>query len=94
MLVDAQGAPTGVIDWVDVSRSDPAIDLSMLWSYLPPEGREAFLSAYGPVTEDQLLRARVVALSLSAALAHYGHREGFAPVEREALLGLDRAAAG
>jgi aminoglycoside phosphotransferase (APT) family kinase protein len=94
VLVDAQGAPTGVIDWVDVSRSDPAIDLSMLWSYLPPEGREAFLSAYGPVTEDQLLRARVVALSLSAALAHYGHREGFAPVEREALLGLDRAAAG
>jgi aminoglycoside phosphotransferase (APT) family kinase protein len=93
VLVDENAAPTGVIDWVDVSRSDPAIDLSMLWSYLPPAGREAFLAEYGPVSEDQLLRARVVALSLSAALAHYGHREGFGTIEREALCGLERSAA-
>ena len=38
---------TGVIDWVDVCRSDPAIDLSLLWSFVPPEGRRAFLDAYG-----------------------------------------------
>jgi len=92
VLVDASGL-TGVIDWVDVCRSDPAIDLSMLWSYLPPEGRDAFLGEYGPVSEDQLLRARVVSLSLSGALAHYGHSEGFATIEREALAGLERSAA-
>ena len=83
---------TGVIDWVDVCRSDPAVDLSMYWSYLPPEGRNAFLAEYGPVGEDQLIRARVLALSLSAALAHYGHREGFPAIEREAIGGLNRAA--
>ena len=94
ILVDEKGVPTGVIDWVDVCRSDPAIDLSMLWSYLPPEGRELFLSEYGAVSEDQLVRARVLALSLSAALAHYGHYEGFPAVEREAMRGLERAAAG
>jgi aminoglycoside phosphotransferase (APT) family kinase protein len=93
VLVDASAVPTGVIDWVDVCRSDPAIDLSMLWSYLPREGREAFLAEYGPVSEEQLLRARVVSLSLSTALAHYGHSEGFAAIEREALAGLGRAAA-
>jgi aminoglycoside phosphotransferase (APT) family kinase protein len=93
VLVDANVALTGIIDWVDVSRSDPAIDLSMVWSYLPPAGRDVFVGEYGPVTEDQLLRARVVALSLSAALAHYGHREGFGAIERQALLGLDRAGA-
>jgi len=93
VLVDDGTSPTGVIDWVDVCRSDPAIDLSMLWSYLPLEGRETFLAEYGAVSDEQLLRARVIALSLSAALAHYGHQEGFRAVEREALSGLARAAA-
>jgi aminoglycoside phosphotransferase (APT) family kinase protein len=93
VLVDDDAIPTGVIDWVDVCRSDPAIDLSMLWSYLPPEGREVFLAEYGPVSEEQLVRARVLALSLSAALAHYGRHEGFSRVEREAIRGLERAAA-
>ena len=93
VLVGDDGSPTGVIDWVDVCRSDPAIDLSMLWSYLPGHGRAAFLSEYGPVSDEQLIRARVIALSLSAALAHYGHNEGFSAVEREALSGLARTAA-
>jgi aminoglycoside phosphotransferase (APT) family kinase protein len=94
VLVDAKAVPTGVIDWVDVCRSDPAIDLSMIWSYFPAAGREAFLAEYGMVSDEQLLRARVVALSLSASLAHYGHREGFAAIEREAVAGLERAATG
>jgi aminoglycoside phosphotransferase (APT) family kinase protein len=93
VLVGDDGSPTGVIDWVDVCRSDPAIDLSMLWSYLPRHGRAAFLSEYGRVSDEQLVRARVIALSLSAALAHYGHNEGFSAVEREALSGLTRTAA-
>jgi aminoglycoside phosphotransferase (APT) family kinase protein len=93
VLVAEDASATGVIDWVDVCRSDPAIDLSMLWSYLPREGREAFLAEYGTVTDEQLLRARVIALALSAALAHYGHGKGFRAIEREALFGLDRTAA-
>jgi aminoglycoside phosphotransferase (APT) family kinase protein len=93
VLVGDDGSPTGVIDWVDVCRSDPAIDLSMLWSYLPRQGRDAFLSEYGAVRDDQLVRARVIALSLSAALAHYGHYGGFQAIEREALSGLVRTAA-
>jgi len=51
------------------------------------------LSEYGAVSDDQLARARVIALSLSAALAHYGHYEGFQAIEREALSGLVRTAA-
>jgi aminoglycoside phosphotransferase (APT) family kinase protein len=90
VLADETGRLTGVIDWVDVCRSDPAIDLSMLWSYLQPEARDAFLLEYGHVTDEQFVRARVIALSLSAALAHYGHSEGFPAIEREALSGLAR----
>ena len=85
------GRVTGVIDWGDVCRSDPAIDLHLLWSFLPPESRPAFLEAYGPLDEAQLLRARVLALSICAALALYGHAEDLPNVEREALAGLARA---
>jgi aminoglycoside phosphotransferase (APT) family kinase protein len=81
---------TGVVDWVDVCRSDPAIDLSMLWSFLEPSQRPAFIEAYGSVREDQLLRARVLAFSICAAVAWQAHGEGLAAVEREALAGLER----
>jgi aminoglycoside phosphotransferase (APT) family kinase protein len=89
LLVDA-GAASGVIDWGDVCVSDPAIDLPLLWSFVPPDGRAAFLDAYGPVNDAQLLRARVLGAQLCAALAHYGRVEGNANVEREAVAGLER----
>jgi aminoglycoside phosphotransferase (APT) family kinase protein len=84
-------APGGVIDWGDLCRSDPPIDLPLLWSFVPPAGRDAFLDAYGAVNAAQLLRARVLAIQLSAVLARYGHFEGLEGVEREALAGLERA---
>jgi aminoglycoside phosphotransferase (APT) family kinase protein len=93
LLLDGDARLTGVIDWIDVCRADPAIDLQLLWSFVPPSGRRSFLEAYGPATEPQLLRARVLALFLCASLARYGHAEGATSVEREALGGLDRAVA-
>ena len=90
VLVDADGGLAGVIDWGDVCRADPSIDLSLLWSFFPPEGRAAFLAEYGPVSDAQLLRARALAVTLCAILAVYGRDEGMAGVEREALEGLDR----
>jgi aminoglycoside phosphotransferase (APT) family kinase protein len=90
LLVDG-GTASGVIDWGDVCRSDPAIDLPLLWSFVPPDGRDAVLDAYGPVNEAQLLRARVLAIQLSAVLSRYGHLEGLAGVEGEGLAGLQRS---
>jgi aminoglycoside phosphotransferase (APT) family kinase protein len=83
---------TGVIDWVDVCRSDPAIDLSMLWSLLEPSERAGFIETYGKLSDEQLLRARVLAFSLCAALAAQAHAERLVTAEREALAGLGRAA--
>lgn len=91
LLVDG-GDLTGIIDWVDVCRSDPGVDLQLLWSFLPPAGRDAFLDEYGPVSEGSLLRARVLALFLNAILAQYGHAQGLRPVAAEALAALDRTA--
>ena len=86
--------PTAVIDWDDVCRADPAIDLVPYWSHLPPAARPAFLAAYGDPTEAQLLRARVLSLFLSGTLAVYARREGLAALEREALGSLDRTVSG
>jgi aminoglycoside phosphotransferase (APT) family kinase protein len=85
---------SGVIDWGDVCRADPAIDLPLYWSFIPPDGRGAFLDAYGAVNEAQLLRARVLAIGLCAVLARYGRHEGFEGVEREGVAGLERALVG
>jgi aminoglycoside phosphotransferase (APT) family kinase protein len=93
LLVDESGALSGVIDFGDVCVGDPAVDLSLLWSLLPAEGRQDFLDEYGPLRDDQLVRARVLAINLCAILALYGHHEGMIAVRDEALAGLDRAAA-
>ena len=86
--------PTAVIDWDDICRADPAIDLVPYWSHLPVDARPAFLAAYGEPSEAQLLRARVLALFLGGTLAVYGRREGLAALEREAVGSLDRTVAG
>ena len=91
LLVDEHDALAAVIDWGDVCRADPAIDLPLLWSGLPPDARGELLSAYGPVGEEPLLRARVLALFLGAALALYAHHERLIDLERDAIRGLDRA---
>ena len=83
---------SGVIDWIDLCRGDPALDLQLVWSVLPPEHRDGFFAIYGDVDEGTLLRARVIAVFLSTALLEYAHHEGIASVEREAIASLDRAA--
>jgi aminoglycoside phosphotransferase (APT) family kinase protein len=93
LLIGADGQPSGVIDWIDVCRADPAIDMPLYWGYLPPAGRDAFHAAYGPVPPEGLLRARVLAVFLWATLAEYAADTGMPALGSEAVAGLDRATA-
>ena len=90
LLVDGDEL-TGIVDWVDVCRSDPAVDLSVAWSTLDAERRPAFFAAYGEVTEETRVRARVVAAFLCAMLADWAAKEQVPPVLDAALAGLRRA---
>jgi aminoglycoside phosphotransferase (APT) family kinase protein len=96
LLLAPGGRLSAVIDWGDLCLAPRSVDLSLLWSFLPPGGRDGFLDSYRnggrPLGEDELLRARVLALFLCAALAAYAHHEGLAPLRREAVAGLVRAA--
>jgi aminoglycoside phosphotransferase (APT) family kinase protein len=91
-LVGRDGGLSGVIDWGDACRADPSVDLSLYWSLLSDAGREAFVAAYGAVTDEQLLRARVLALFLCAMIATYAAHHGAPRLQRAALAGLTRAA--
>ena len=82
---------SGVIDWGDVCRSDPAIDLMLVWLLFPPAGPRRFVKAYGPIDPDAGLRARVLALFLGLTLALYARSVGHVSLERESLAGLERA---
>jgi aminoglycoside phosphotransferase (APT) family kinase protein len=94
VLAGADGRLAGVIDWGDACVASPGIDLVLYWSALEADGRAALLDAYGPVTDDELVRARVLALGLNAILAEYGHRENAHAVRDAALAGLARTLDG
>ena len=94
LLVGDDGGLAGVIDWIDVCRADPAIDLPLYWAALTPTARRAFLAEYGPVSGEQLVRARVLSVFLCATLAEYAAELGMAPLLREAVAGLDRSMDG
>lgn len=89
LLVDG-GVLTGVVDWVDLCRGDPAMDVSLVYGLLPAAARREFFAEYGEIGEASLLRARVLALNLMSVLARYGHDEGMPAIEAEALAGLGR----
>jgi len=82
---------TGIVDWVDLCRSDPGVDLSLAYGFLPPDARGEFLDEYGELDPASLVRARVLAINLMAVLARYGHDDGMPTVKAEALAGLGRA---
>jgi aminoglycoside phosphotransferase (APT) family kinase protein len=90
LLVDGN-ALTGIVDWVDVCRSDPAVDLSVAWSTLDAAGRGPFFAAYGDVAEETRVRARIVAAFLCAMLADWARKERVRAVRDAALAGLARA---
>jgi aminoglycoside phosphotransferase (APT) family kinase protein len=71
-LLTEHGRLSGVVDFGDVTSGDPATDLAIAWSFLPPGTRELFWRSYGKGDEPALRsRARGWAVSLGAAyLAH------------------------
>ncbi len=73
VLVDDTGTPTGVIDWGDVHRGDPAVDLFVVYGFLPPAARDAFWQHYGEVDAPRRRVAQARAASHASMLARYAH---------------------
>jgi len=93
-LLVQDGRLSGIVDWVDVCRSDPAVDLSIAWSLLDADARSVFFAAYGTIGRGREVRARVVALFLSAYLVEWARAENVPAVLETASAGMRRAVAG
>jgi aminoglycoside phosphotransferase (APT) family kinase protein len=76
LLLDDTNRAIGVIDWGDVHLGDPAIDLSIAFSFLPPAARRSFRQAYGDIDDATWDRARFRALHYGALLTAYGADTG------------------
>lgn len=93
ILVDDQRRLSGVIDWGDVHTGDPARDLSIHISLIPPEGRAAFEDAYGPMDDGLKRRARLQALMYGVVLNAYGRDVGDRPLLAESVVLLENVLA-
>jgi len=90
LIVDPHGAPAGVIDWGDTHVGDPAGDLMIAASLLPPAARAEFEAAYGDIDEASWRLARFRALWHGASVALYANAIGAHDLLQEALSGLHR----
>jgi aminoglycoside phosphotransferase (APT) family kinase protein len=89
LLVGADGALAGVIDWGDVHLGHPALDLAIAFAFLPARARPAFFAAYGGTPDEPTLRrARLQALFYGVTLLLYGTETADADLVREARVGL------
>lgn len=76
LIVDKQGTLTGVIDWGDTHVGHPAVDLSIVYGLLPPEGRRQFYAIYGDVDAQTKSVARFKGIYTLSALILYAHDHG------------------
>jgi aminoglycoside phosphotransferase (APT) family kinase protein len=71
ILLDENGAISGLIDWGDVHFGDPALDLACAHSMLPPESHGTFRTAYGSIDESTWTRARWRAIYAAVMILWY-----------------------
>jgi aminoglycoside phosphotransferase (APT) family kinase protein len=73
IVIDQRHKVSGVIDWGDVHIGDPAVDLSIVYSFLPSSARAKFFSIYGEVSGATKALAKWKAVFTTVSLLIYGH---------------------
>jgi aminoglycoside phosphotransferase (APT) family kinase protein len=83
-VISRDGEFGGIIDWSDISRGDPAVDLGYLQLLLPAASLPTAYDSYGGVDEATATRARAISLIKAATLAVV-HRQVVADIGWRAL---------
>ncbi|NNF41507.1 MAG: phosphotransferase [Phycisphaerales bacterium] len=94
LLVDTDGRVNGVVDWGDVHLGHPAVDLSIAYTFLPPEAYPVFVSAYGGIDDATAALARWRAVHYAVILTLYGRDIGDDGLVREGVRTLERLGSG
>lgn len=72
LIANAEREVTAVIDWGDVHRGHPAIDLSLAYTFVPLDDRERFFELYGAVSASDRRLAQLRAAMYGTSLTAYG----------------------
>lgn len=62
---------TGILDWGDICWGDRAVDLSLVYAFLPPDARSDFFAVYGSIDAWTQARARFFARYYGLVLLDY-----------------------
>lgn len=89
LLLNQQKQLNAVIDWGDSCLAHPAIDLSIVYQFLPKKSHFIFWDTYGAVDEETKLLASLRAIHYALTLTWYSHciqdqalfREGLYAIE-------------
>lgn len=92
LLCNSQRALHGVLDWGDLHVGCRAVDLSIVYTFLPPAGREIFYREYGQVDADTIFLAKMRALNYGCILTNYGRDIGDPALQHEGLRALQYGA--
>lgn len=89
LLISRERELCGVIDWGDLHVGNPAVDLAILFAFLPIEARPVFLETYGALDKNTEQLALFRALFSSSLLVVFSHDVGDHDLLREAQTSLD-----
>jgi len=88
LLLDKDKKLSAVIDWGDCELLSPAIDLGIVYQFLPCSAHPLFWEAYGNVEQTICTFARLRAIYSSVTIAWYAHQIQDKCLLAEGLLGL------
>lgn len=88
LLIDEDHHLVGVIDWGDIHLGDPAIDLAIAHSFLPVQAHKTFINAYGEISEETWVLAKLRAIYSSTLLVLFGYHSNDPTIMREGLRSL------
>jgi aminoglycoside phosphotransferase (APT) family kinase protein len=91
IVVDQNHRLRGIIDWGDLHIGSPAVDLSIVYSFLPPDSRKHFYKKYGEVQKTVRELARFIGVYILILLILYGADNEDQPLLEVCRKGLDWA---
>lgn len=90
ILVNDAGEISSVIDWGDSHIGHPAVDLAVVYSFLPKEARPTFFKSYGNVHQEtkKIAQFKAIENTISHLLFAYEHKDDKLIEESKATLDL------
>ena len=89
MLLDNKKTLNSVIDWGDSELIHPAVDLAIVYLFLPNACHNEFWDVYGNVDEQTQMLSKLRAIFSLVTTCWYSHRISDGSLLNESLVGLE-----